>query len=241
MYSIGNNQCFPKVRVHFQLIRTMDLGFLPAISSCPCSVLPQKGNMECEIKRSNYAECYLKVSGTAHEAMKFPSFIYFKLNYADIRKVLKAITCFTLIDFQRSEGVYIHQKLLELLFVIFCDYIAQKIRAHFITIKNRCAAHPLKIYSIKSKGTNTSKFHINSKNNVMFPLGRKFCWSILSYIKYIYSTLTTCPTLCLIQFKTINPLFLSDQCTETNVYLSVYHHRFIKSSPNVCLSRFSMS
>lgn len=53
---------------------------------------------------SNYAECYLKVADTAHEAMKFTSFIYFKLNYADIKKVLKAVTCFTLIDFQRREG-----------------------------------------------------------------------------------------------------------------------------------------
>lgn len=68
-------------------------------------MLPQKGNKECEIKGSNYAECYLKVAGTAHEATKFPSFIYLKLNYADVRKVLKAITCFTLIDFQRSEGL----------------------------------------------------------------------------------------------------------------------------------------
>lgn len=157
--------------------------------------------------------------------------------------MLKAITCFTLIDFQRSEGSKFIRSFLELLFAIFCDYIAQKIRAHFIAIENACATHPLKFYSIKSKGTNTSKFHINSQNNVMFHLGRKFYCSILSYIKYIYSNLAMCPTLYFfhIRFKTNCLRFFPHQCTETNVYVSVYHHSFIKSPPKVSLFKFSVS
>lgn len=112
---------------------------------------------------------------------------------------------------------------MELLFAIFCDYIAQKIRAHFITIQNGCATHPLKFYSIKSKGTNTSKFHINSQNNVMFLLGRKFYRSILSYIKYIYSALATCPTLYFfrIRLKTISLLFFSHISVQRPMFILV--------------------
>lgn len=40
---------------------------------------------------------------------------------------------------------------MELLFVIFCGYIAQKIGAHFIPIKNDCAAYLLKISSYQKQ------------------------------------------------------------------------------------------
>lgn len=100
-YFIGNSQCFPKVRA-ISVCKDHRPGILPT-SIILCLLI-------ADLKRkqriwSNYAECYLKVADTAHEAMKFTSFIYFKLNYADIKKVLKAVTCFTLIDFQKSEGI----------------------------------------------------------------------------------------------------------------------------------------
>lgn len=99
-YFIRNSQCFPKVRAIY-VHKAHRPGILPSciILCLLISDLKRKQRMW-----SNYAECYLKVADTAHEAMKFTSFIYFKLNYADIKKVLKAVTCFTLIDFQSREG-----------------------------------------------------------------------------------------------------------------------------------------
>lgn len=67
-------------------------------------MLPQKGIKECNTKRNNYPQCYLKTSGTAQKATNVASFNYFKLNYTDNRKVLETITCFIHIDLQTSDG-----------------------------------------------------------------------------------------------------------------------------------------